>query len=175
MARGGARPGAGRKRKIEKYESPIVAAENRLADRLPLTIDNLEKLADGGQESYQETWEPAGTILIDDVEIEHDAKGNPRPIKVKRLAFPDLPADELVLVRKVVSVAAPDRTTNIYLSDRVMGKPTERVEHDGDIGVALTNDLSRLGDEELDQLETLVEKATDSGGDKGRKKPPAPG
>lgn len=47
MGLGGARPGAGRPRKRDKYSGQIVAAENRIADRLPQYIDNLARLADG--------------------------------------------------------------------------------------------------------------------------------
>lgn len=47
MALGGARPGAGRPRKSDKYAGHIVAAENAIADRLPQYIDNLSRLADG--------------------------------------------------------------------------------------------------------------------------------
>lgn len=44
---GGARPGAGRKRKADKYHGRITEAEDRIADRLPQLIDNLIALADG--------------------------------------------------------------------------------------------------------------------------------
>jgi hypothetical protein len=44
---GGARPGAGRKRKAEKFAAPIAKAEKRIADRLPQIIDNLLVLAEG--------------------------------------------------------------------------------------------------------------------------------
>jgi hypothetical protein len=47
MARGGARPGAGRKPKAEKFKLPIARAERRIADRLPELIDNLFALAAG--------------------------------------------------------------------------------------------------------------------------------
>lgn len=44
---GGARPGAGRKPKDEKFKLPIAKAEKRIADRLPLLIDRALELADG--------------------------------------------------------------------------------------------------------------------------------
>jgi hypothetical protein len=44
---GGARPGAGRKRKSEKYSQPIAAAEDRIADRLPALVDHMMELAAG--------------------------------------------------------------------------------------------------------------------------------
>lgn len=44
---GGARPGAGRKPRAEKYETAIGKAEKRIVDRLPELIDNLFRLAGG--------------------------------------------------------------------------------------------------------------------------------
>ena len=44
---GGPRQNSGRKRTREVFESPIRAAEKRIADRLPSLIDNLLVLADG--------------------------------------------------------------------------------------------------------------------------------
>jgi hypothetical protein len=45
--KGGARPGAGRKPKAEKFKQPIAKAEKRIADRLPSLIDKMLDLADG--------------------------------------------------------------------------------------------------------------------------------
>ena len=47
MARGGARPGAGRKRKTEKarQSGPVVKAEAKLRDRLPELVDVALRLA----------------------------------------------------------------------------------------------------------------------------------
>ena len=47
MARGGARPGAGRKPKAEKFETAISRAEKRIVDKLPDLIDNMMDLAAG--------------------------------------------------------------------------------------------------------------------------------
>lgn len=44
---GGARPGAGRKPKDEKFKLPIAKAEKRIADRLPWLIDQAMELAEG--------------------------------------------------------------------------------------------------------------------------------
>ena len=74
---GGARPGAGRKRKSEKYASQIEAAERIIANDLPRFIQNMILIADAG-----------------------------------------------------------DRAANEYLINRVMGKPTERHEHDIDNEIA---------------------------------------
>lgn len=45
--KGGARPGAGRKRKAEKFEGQIQKAEGMIADRLPWLVDKAFELADG--------------------------------------------------------------------------------------------------------------------------------
>jgi hypothetical protein len=47
MPNGGARPGAGRKPKDEKFKQPIAKAEKRIADRLPELVDNMLALSDG--------------------------------------------------------------------------------------------------------------------------------
>jgi hypothetical protein len=44
---GGARPGAGRKKKADKFSTEIQAAERQIADKLPALIGNLIRLADG--------------------------------------------------------------------------------------------------------------------------------
>ncbi len=59
---GGARPGAGRKRKDEKFKAPIAKAEKRIADRLPQLIDNLFELADGV--TVQETDPKTGATTV---------------------------------------------------------------------------------------------------------------
>lgn len=44
---GGARPGAGRKPKAEKFKLPIAKAEKRIADKLPWLVDQMIELATG--------------------------------------------------------------------------------------------------------------------------------
>lgn len=44
---GGARPGAGRKAKRDKFGTAIQKAERRIADKLPQLIDKMMELADG--------------------------------------------------------------------------------------------------------------------------------
>ena len=112
---GGARPGSGRKRKADKYERKINAAEKKIADRLPELVDNLLILASGGYERVKEKWEPAGTVYIGSGED-------------KFKAFPDKDDDELVLVERSREVADRDRAANVYLLDRIIGKPTTRQE-----------------------------------------------
>jgi hypothetical protein len=49
MPRGGARPGAGRKRVRERFEKPVEVAEKRIADRLPFLVDKLFEMAEAGE------------------------------------------------------------------------------------------------------------------------------
>jgi hypothetical protein len=124
---GGRRAGAGRKPHTQKYAPQIVAMHDRLADGQPRYVDNLELLADGGYNQIIEVWEPAGLITISKlIETEQGAA------RVTELAFPELPPEQLVCVRRTRSVAAPDRKANEYLINRVAGTPTQRVEIDPD-------------------------------------------
>jgi hypothetical protein len=91
MSRGGARPGAGRKPKEQKFESAITVAERRIADRLPQLLENLFVLADG--------------VTVQEV----DSAGGLR-----------------------VYTRPPDRKANEYLIDRILGRPTAKVEADID-------------------------------------------
>ncbi len=63
MPSGGARPGAGRPRKREKYARPIAQAEKRIADNLPNIIDKLMELADGV--TVQETGKDGSERIYD--------------------------------------------------------------------------------------------------------------
>lgn len=110
--------GPGRRPKAQKFARPIARAEKQIADRLPELIDNLFVLASGGYERVEEEWQPAGLIYIGSGEFAHRA-------------FPDLPPDELVLVKRKSSIADKDRAANEYLVNRILGKPTERAEVTG--------------------------------------------
>ena len=127
MSRGGARPNSGRKPKSVTYERQIAEAEKRAADKLPANIDTLQQLANGGIEIHEDVYEPAGMIVIDDVITDNEG----REIKVKRLAFPDKPANELVLVRRTKRITAPDSKAAMYLVDRIAGKPMQHQEITG--------------------------------------------
>ncbi len=122
--KGGARPGAGRKPKAIKYERPINAAEKQIVQKLPAIMREQIRLALGGIETVKEEWEPAGLVQIDGEIINPDGKS----LRIKQLAFPGLPADQLVLVKKTVEQALPDRNAGQYLIDRIHGKPTVHVE-----------------------------------------------
>jgi len=108
----------GRPRRAQTFARPIARAEKQIAQRLPELIDNLFVLANGGYERVEEEFQPAGLIYIGSGEF-------------ARRAFPDLPADQQVLVKRKVSVADKDRQANEYLVNRILGKPMERAEIDG--------------------------------------------
>jgi hypothetical protein len=104
--RGGRRVGAGRKSSPAKAiiaEAATVVVpdlhdvEGILKGCVPRCIANLVKLANGGFEEGEEKWSV------------HDHDGVLR--------------EKPVLVERKVSIAAPDRAANIYLIDRVLGKP----------------------------------------------------
>jgi|SRR6185369_10509908 len=113
--------GPGRQPKRDKFARPIARAEKQIADRLPELIDNMLTLASGGYERVEEEYQPAGMIYIGSGEF-------------ARRAYPDLPDDQLVLVKRKSSIADKDRQANEYLINRIMGKPTERQEIMGEDG-----------------------------------------
>lgn len=129
---GGARAGAGRLPKAEKFARPIATAEKRIADRLPELVENLFALAEGGYQRDTRRYEPAGMVYRDDYlknddgRLIYDMQG--KPIKIRVLAFPNLPPEQLVLVEHRTETADRDRTANIYLIDRILGKPVTAVE-----------------------------------------------
>lgn len=139
---GGARSGAGRKRKIEKYQSAIEKAELRIAQKLPDILDNLEVLADGGQQIITEKYQPAGLVTL----TKQDGEGNAYQVP----AFPDLDPLEQVLVEKTVVTQGRDLRANTYLADRVMGKPTQRQEISGlggnELEIVITHARSQPND-----------------------------
>lgn len=118
------------KRKVDIHAAQKLAANNAAAEQLVHYVRNLQLLADGGFETVDEEWVPAGLVLIDDQGDDDggilaaagvNTRHMRRPKKV--LAFPDLPPDQLVLVKRKRQVAAPDRAANIYLVDRIIGRP----------------------------------------------------
>lgn len=120
---GGARPGSGRKRKKSKYELAVNEAEDKIVDHLPAILENLLYLANGGYERVEEEWQPAGLVTL----TRHDEEKD-KFYQVQ--AYPEKEPDELVLVKRKVSLADKDRAANIYLVDRILGKPTQKQDID---------------------------------------------
>ncbi len=98
---GGARPGAGRKRKDEKFKVPIAKAEKRIADRLPQLIDNLFELANG--------------VLVEEFDI---ASGKPMVFKRP----PDRAANEYLLNR---IMGKPTERREITTPDKPLSDMTD--------------------------------------------------
>jgi len=127
MPRGGARVGAGRPRKTDKYAGQIAALEDQIADGLLDNAANMRLLANGGFEQITEVYEPAGLI-----EVTKQVVTDEGTVTVRELAFPHLDPEQLVCVRRTRSLAAPDRKANEYLINRIAGTPTQRIEADLD-------------------------------------------
>lgn len=72
------------------------------------------------------------------------------------------------VAKKSESDSARVAAANAIL-DRGYGKPRQAVEHSGAIG---TYDLTKLGDDELDKLESILGPLAHDGGDPGGEGPP---
>lgn len=114
--------GPGRPRNADKNRGAVAKAEARIRDKLPLLIDNMLHLAMGGYERVEEQYAPAGSLWI--------GQG-----KDATLMYPDKDPDELVMVKRTVSVADKDRKANEYLIDRIMGKPVQQQEIIGELSI----------------------------------------
>lgn len=132
--RGGARPRAGRKRKATKYELAVTEAEDKIVDHLPQIYANLKKLADGGFEVAEKKWLPRKAFsqaevlafLTDGKESEEAKLAIEKP-------------DELVLSELKTYYALPDRAANIYMMDRILGKPIQKQDIDMNVsGLSIT-------------------------------------
>lgn len=132
---GGARLGAGRKSKAEKYETEIQSAEGRWAGLLPSVQTTVEQLATGGLKRITRKKLPAGLVTTKKVLLNSlgepyslDVAGNPKAVEVP--AYPDMDPKKLVVVEEVVETLLPDRAACIYIIDRILGKPTATLEAD---------------------------------------------
>lgn len=97
---GGARPGAGRKPKAEKFKLPIAKAEKKIADRLPWLVDKAMELAEG--------------VVIQ----EPDAEGSPRIYQRP----PDRQAIQYLLDR---IMGKPTERKEITMPDKPLSEMTE--------------------------------------------------
>jgi hypothetical protein len=119
---GGARPGAGRKPKADKYAGAINRAEKKIADKLPQLVDNLLKLANGGFEVVEEKWIPRAAFSLGDIIANQAGADTPEGKEAIENPF------EMVLSERKSYIAQPDRASNQYLIDRIGGKPTIKVK-----------------------------------------------
>ncbi len=156
---GGARPGAGRPAKADKYEPEITATERKIADRLPELLEREFDLATGGAERVECLYELALGITVDS----HAENPSGVVVKVKKQLFPHAEPDEMVLVSRKVITPEPDRAAIEYLIDRILGKPTASVEMSGPDGGDIplpVHDLSQLTLAELQAMRGMLKKTT---------------
>lgn len=121
---GGARPRAGRKPKKNKYELTVIQAEDKIVDHLPQILDNLLKLANGGFEVVENKWMPRSAFSLGDMIAKQAGKESEDADKAVENP------DEMVLAEQKTYKALPDRAANIYLVDRILGKPTQKQDID---------------------------------------------
>ncbi len=114
---GGARPGAGRPRKREKFAGQIAKAEKQICDHLPELIDLQMSRA-------------RGVLLID---TEDKVNALLKALETRLGDNDDV--RELKEVIKHTFTTTPDEKALEYLINRIMGKPTERKELSGEIGI----------------------------------------
>lgn len=170
---GGARPGAGRKAKADKFAPEIDAAERRIADRLPQILEKIEKLAAGGLVEVTRKHQPA--MMVTTKDVVHDALGNPKNVVI-RLFPKETDPKKMVVVEETRKTLLPDRAAGIYLLDRILGKPLQAIEvSDADSAEADDGaDLRALTSEELDTLHGWLKKAEPGTGNNDVGNPDAP-
>lgn len=122
--RGGKRPGSGRKAAdLTRLRAEFhKVAHGLIVDRLPDLIGNLVKLANGGYERVEVEQTPADVVMAADLNV---------------------PVGQLVVTRRKVATAEPDREANKYLVDRVLGRPRQSVELSGPDGAAIPVSIER--------------------------------
>lgn len=166
---GGRRVGAGRKPKAETFGRQIERAEKVIATRSLEVLESLIKAALAEGQVVEEYWEPAGlqTVTVTEkIEPKVDPKDKDKPptsaryVRILKLVFPDLPAGEMVLVRRAVRTLLPDTKAGMYLLNRIMGSPSTEPEEGPPTAVESKMDWKRLTPEEIDALRFLIEKCT---------------
>ena len=120
MPRGGRRAGSGRRPKSERFRTKISTADKIFADKLNECVLRLHELADGGIETVERKYQPAGLVTVKTIVVlDNGTITDP----VERLAFPDLDPDQLVCVEEKRGRTLPDRTALIYWINRILGRP----------------------------------------------------
>lgn len=121
---GGRRPGSGRKTNdFSTLRLEILEAfDQKNVRELPRLFENMRFLANGRYERIEEEWTP-----------------NP----VDEGEGTDY-AQPLVMTKRKISIAEPDRAANQYLIDRVLGRPKQALEHSGPDGKAIPVEVDHL-------------------------------
>jgi len=137
MARGGARPGAGRPKERRKHKRQIARAEKLIADQLPWLVTQQLKLA-------------SGVSVVDRGSIKF-------VVEMLQKWCPPGETDrfEAAVERlRGMYLVPPDGRAIKDMLDRVMGCPTEQVEHSG----ALTHSIKIV------EVERLLPRSEGDGG-----------
>jgi hypothetical protein len=117
---GGHREGAGRPTSRVLNRAVVEAVETQLRDVVPLRLTpKLVELAEGGRIVRKRKWQPAGTVFVDATEQDPNTL---KWARTRTLAFPLLPADQLVCVEMTEEELPPDLRAIIYAHDRLMGR-----------------------------------------------------
>ncbi len=101
----------------------MAESDRLIVENLPELIGNLLMLANGGYEQIEEEWVPE--------ELQKEGKVTWETKRSKK------PQPGMVCIKRKVSFAAPDRGANIYLIDRIFGRPKQSMEHAGPNGMAI--------------------------------------
>jgi hypothetical protein len=109
---GGARPGAGRKPRRQKFPNEANVAESAIARQLIDMVEVLVRLAKGGEEIVEETYE---------VPLRAQMKRAARDVEPTE--DDEARSQELVLTKRVVKRTLPDRGAAEYLVSRILGAP----------------------------------------------------
>lgn len=122
MQNGGARPGAGRKAKAEKYKQPIAKAEKKIVDKLPWLVDQALACAKGVPLVQSS---PAINIVVGMLQ---QCVTAPDQVAALNAAIDRL---------EYIFSTPPDAKSIQYLMDRIMGKPLAKQEVTGEDGAPL--------------------------------------
>ena len=134
---GGARPGAGRKKKRDVYANEVNAFEKALAEGLPAVGSGLLEaaLVNGGVRVV-EKFKQVGliTIQVSDVDDSGHALLNPqgKEIMITRLAYPDRDPGEEVCSERIQTTEPRSVSAMKFIAAQVAGRPitpTEEMEY----------------------------------------------
>lgn len=160
---GGARPGAGRPPKAETYESEIGAANKKIADHLPMLVDNLLKLAAGGFEVIEDKYQPAWYVMATANKSQaRKNKADPMQAGGEGLELtPELLEfnSGMTLIERKVTYAQPNLPAIIYLTNRIMGTPVAKVAQTDTDG----NDLADDGNAALEKIQSALSRLAPPG------------
>jgi hypothetical protein len=128
----------GRPRNAEVHKAKLDTFNGKVANHLPQTYRNLQALADGEAEGYDDEYKAAGVITRKDVArqpdgtVFQDRQG--KPVIIEALCFPHLEPTELVKIRRMERHLPQDFRANELMVERIGGKPRQAVELTGEDG-----------------------------------------